>query len=71
VVEHPGVSPRRFFWGERGLIATARDELHGWVRQAIAQSNEFADAATANIFTRVSRGIDKWLWMVQAHLQEG
>ena len=41
------------------------------VRQAIGQSYESGDAVTANTFTRVSRSIDKWLWMVQAHLQEG
>ncbi len=60
-----------FLGGEHGLIATARDELHGKVGQAIAQSNEFGHAAPANTFTRVSRGIDNWLWMVQTNLQEG
>lgn len=39
-------------------------------RQAISQSDEFGDADTADIFTEVSRGIDKWLWMVEAHLQQ-
>jgi DNA-binding ferritin-like protein len=24
---------------------------------------------TADLFTEVSRGIDKWLWFVEAHLQ--
>jgi starvation-inducible DNA-binding protein len=44
----------------------------GWnVRQAIGLSREFGDGVTADIFTRVSHRIDKWLWMVQAHLQEG
>jgi starvation-inducible DNA-binding protein len=38
-------------------------------RQAISQADEFGDADTADIFTGVSRGIDKWLWMVEAHLQ--
>ena len=41
------------------------------VRHAIGLSNEFGDIHTANTLTRVSRGVDKWLWMVQAHLQEG
>jgi starvation-inducible DNA-binding protein len=41
------------------------------VRQAITQSYEYGDGVTANVLTRVSRGVDKWLWMVQAHLQEG
>jgi len=40
------------------------------VRRAIDASNEFNDADTADIFTEISRGLDKWLWMVEAHLQE-
>jgi len=39
-------------------------------RQAIDESNELNDADTADIFTEISRGIDKWLWMVEAHVQE-
>jgi starvation-inducible DNA-binding protein len=27
------------------------------------------DEDTADIFTEVSRGIDKWLWFVEAHTQ--
>jgi starvation-inducible DNA-binding protein len=38
-------------------------------RQAIDQSNELGDLDTADVFTEVSRGIDKWLWFVEAHLQ--
>jgi starvation-inducible DNA-binding protein len=38
-------------------------------RKAIDQSDELGDADTADIFTEVSRGIDKWLWFVEAHLQ--
>ena len=40
-------------------------------RRAIDTSNEFNDADTADIFTEISRGVDKWLWMVEAHLQTG
>ena len=40
------------------------------VRRAIDASNELNDADTADIFTEMSRGVDKWLWMVEAHLQE-
>jgi starvation-inducible DNA-binding protein len=39
-------------------------------RQGITQADELGDADTADIFTEVSRGIDKWLWMVEAHLQK-
>lgn len=27
------------------------------------------DAGTADLFTEVSRGIDKWLWFVETHSQ--
>jgi starvation-inducible DNA-binding protein len=38
-------------------------------REAIEEANELADLDTADLFTEVSRGIDKWLWFVEAHLQ--
>lgn len=38
-------------------------------RQAITESNDLGDLDTADLFTEVSRGIDKWLWFVEAHLQ--
>ena len=38
-------------------------------RRAIDSSNEFSDADTADIFTEISRGVDEWLWMVEAHVQ--
>ncbi|HXX76852.1 MAG TPA: DNA starvation/stationary phase protection protein Dps [Ktedonobacteraceae bacterium] len=38
-------------------------------RYAIQQSDELGDADSADIFTEISRGIDKWLWFVEAHLQ--
>lgn len=38
-------------------------------RQAVAAADELDDADTVDIFTEVSRGTDKWLWMVEAHLQ--
>jgi starvation-inducible DNA-binding protein len=38
-------------------------------RKAIDEANEIGDLDTADIFTEVSRGIDKWLWFVEAHLQ--
>jgi starvation-inducible DNA-binding protein len=37
------------------------------VRQAIAQSE--ADADTADLFTEISRSVDKHLWFLEAHLQ--
>jgi starvation-inducible DNA-binding protein len=38
------------------------------VRAAIGQTDELGDADTADVFTEISRGVDKWLWMVEAHL---
>jgi starvation-inducible DNA-binding protein len=38
-------------------------------RKAIEDANALGDLDTADLFTGVSRGIDKWLWFVEAHLQ--
>lgn len=40
------------------------------VRESIDQVDEAGDADTADIFTEVSRGLDKALWFLEAHLQE-
>jgi starvation-inducible DNA-binding protein len=39
-------------------------------RGAIDEAAELKDADTADLFTEVSRGIDKLLWMVEAHVQQ-
>jgi starvation-inducible DNA-binding protein len=39
------------------------------VRKAISDANDFGDLDTADLFTEISRGTDKWLWFVEAHLQ--
>jgi starvation-inducible DNA-binding protein len=38
-------------------------------RTGIEEMNELGDADSADILTEVSRGIDKWLWFVEAHRQ--
>jgi starvation-inducible DNA-binding protein len=38
-------------------------------REAIDKATELQDADTADLFTGVSRGIDKHLWFVEAHNQ--
>jgi starvation-inducible DNA-binding protein len=38
-------------------------------RKAIGEADDLGDLDTADLFTEVSRGIDKWLWFVEAHLQ--
>jgi len=40
------------------------------VRQAIDQADDLGDKGTADLFTDVSRGTDKYLWMVEAHAVE-
>ncbi len=38
-------------------------------RAAIDESDKSGDQSTADLFTEVSRGIDKGLWFLEAHLQ--
>jgi starvation-inducible DNA-binding protein len=38
-------------------------------RKAIEEAGDLGNLNTADLFTEVSRGIDKWLWFVEAHLQ--
>jgi starvation-inducible DNA-binding protein len=38
-------------------------------RQAIGKATELKDADTTDMFTEISRGTDKWLWFIEAHLQ--
>ena len=38
-------------------------------RATIDEADALDDADTADLFTEVSRGIDKWLWFVEAHAQ--
>jgi starvation-inducible DNA-binding protein len=39
------------------------------IRSTINEADELDDAGTADLFTEISRGTDKWLWFVQAHSQ--
>jgi starvation-inducible DNA-binding protein len=38
-------------------------------RAAIESANTIGDADTADLFTQISRGLDKHLWFLEAHLQ--
>jgi starvation-inducible DNA-binding protein len=40
------------------------------VRESIDQADEAGDADSADIFTEVSRGLDKAMWFLEAHVQE-
>jgi starvation-inducible DNA-binding protein len=50
-------------------VAKALSDFGQDARQTIEQAGELNDADTADIFTEVSRGIDKCLWFVEAHTQ--
>ena len=39
------------------------------IRYAIGQAADLLDADSADLFTEISRGTDRWLWLVEAHLQ--
>ena len=39
------------------------------MRRAIDEAAWLGDAGTADLFTEIARGIDKWLWFVEAHAQ--
>jgi starvation-inducible DNA-binding protein len=40
------------------------------VREAIDATDQLGDADTADLFTGISRGVDKYLWFLEAHLQD-
>jgi len=46
------------------LAAFGRSARHG-----IEAMDKLGDAASADILTEIVRGIDKWLWFVEAHFQ--
>ncbi|WP_406693673.1 DNA starvation/stationary phase protection protein Dps [Singulisphaera sp. Ch08] len=50
-------------------LSTALATFGRSARSAITIANDLGDLDTADLFTEVSRGIDKWLWFVEAHLQ--
>lgn len=50
-------------------VATALATFGKLARLTIDEAEGLDDADTADLFTEVSRGIDKWLWFVEAHAQ--
>ena len=57
----------------RAHVEAMRDALATFgrgVRKAIDDATALNDADTADLFTEVSRGVDKSLWMVEAHVQD-
>ena len=52
-------------------LSDALSEFGRAVRVGIEEMNELEDAGSADILTEISRGVDKWLWFVEAHQQDG
>ena len=50
-------------------VACALSTFGQEARSTINEAEELDDADTADLFTEISRGIDKWLWFVEAHSQ--
>jgi starvation-inducible DNA-binding protein len=50
-------------------VARALSTFGREVRSTINEADELDDAGTADLFTEISRGTDKWLWFVEAHSQ--
>lgn len=57
--------------GEQHLRAVGGSlaRLSGYLRADIEEAASLGDAGTADLFTEVSRAVDKSLWLVEAHLQ--
>ena len=50
-------------------VATALATFAHEIRTTIDEADELDDADTADICTEISRGVDKWLWFIEAHYQ--
>ncbi len=50
-------------------VARALSAFGEEARATIEEAERLEDADTADMFTEISRGIDKWLWFVEAHNQ--
>ncbi|HEY7234864.1 MAG TPA: DNA starvation/stationary phase protection protein Dps [Gemmatimonadaceae bacterium] len=57
--------------GDRHVAALsdALAEFGRTTRMGIDEMDDLHDADSADVLTEVSRGIDKWLWFVEAHQQ--
>ncbi|MDB4938502.1 MAG: hypothetical protein JWP87_5474 [Labilithrix sp.] len=50
-------------------LSTALATFAKTARAAIDSADGAGDKDTADVFTEISRGVDKWLWFVEAHMQ--
>ena len=51
-------------------LSTALATFGRATRKSIDEMEELGDADTMDMLTDISRGIDKWLWFVEAHQQD-
>ncbi len=63
--------PLEIFDGDAHVdaVSTALSDFGKKVRAGIDETDELGDADTADLFTEISRSIDKLLWFVEAHIQ--
>ena len=62
--------PENIYDGEAHLkaLSAALAEFGKKVRKGIDKSGSLGDADTADLFTGISREVDKYLWFLEAHL---
>lgn len=51
-------------------LASALADFGRKVRRAIDEAAKLKDAGTSDLFTEISRATDKYLWFLEAHLQD-
>jgi starvation-inducible DNA-binding protein len=51
------------------VLAAAYARFGKAVRKAIDEAEKAGDAGTSDLFTGISRSVDKGLWLLEAHLQ--
>ena len=56
--------------GTVAVVADRLAHLAASTREAANQAEELHDMDTNDLFLEVSRDLDKWLWFVEAHLQD-
>jgi len=63
--------PLEIFEGEAHVdaLSTAMSEFGKNVREGIDETDKLGDADTADLYTEISRELDKLLWFVEAHIQ--
>jgi starvation-inducible DNA-binding protein len=50
-------------------LSAALGKFGGIVRNAIEEADRLGDPDTADLFTQISRAVDKYTWFVEAHAQ--